>query len=57
VNENGDEEHGVEVWDGRRSADDRAPTEAHHPIGDIVLDNESLESSTGKIQIHTGFRE
>jgi len=36
VNENGDEEHGIEVWDGRRRANDRAPAEAHHPIGDIV---------------------
>ena len=37
VNEDGDEEHRVEVRDGRGRADDETPRQALHPIGDVVL--------------------
>ena len=37
VNEDCDEEHGVEIRDGCRRADDSAPGEAHYPIGNIIL--------------------
>jgi len=36
VNEHGDEEDAVEVRDGRRSADDEPPGEAHNPVGHVV---------------------
>ena len=37
VDEHCDEEKAVEIWDWRRSADDKAPGEAHDPVGYIVL--------------------
>jgi hypothetical protein len=37
VNKDGNEEHGVEIWDGGSSADDEAPGEAHYPVSYVVL--------------------
>ena len=37
VDEYGDEENTVEIRDRRRSTDDKAPAEAHDPVGYIVL--------------------
>jgi hypothetical protein len=37
VDEHGDEEDAVEVWDGRCCADDQAPGEAHGPVCHVVL--------------------
>lgn len=37
VNEHGDEENTVEIRDWRRIANDKAPGEAHDPVGHIVL--------------------
>lgn len=35
--EDGDEEHRVEVRDGRSRADDETPRQALEPVGDVVL--------------------
>lgn len=37
MNENSDEEQGVEIWDGSGEAHDSAPSETHSPVGNIIL--------------------
>lgn len=37
VDEHGDEENGIEVWDERGGAGNSAPAETHDPVCDIVL--------------------
>lgn len=40
MNEDGDEEHGVEVWDGRCCADAKTPGKTLDPVRGIVLHGE-----------------
>jgi hypothetical protein len=37
MNKHCDEEDAVEIRNGRRGADDKAPAEAHDPVGHVVL--------------------
>ncbi len=64
VNEHGDEEDAVEIWDGRCCADDQAPGEAHGPVGHVVLyfgdgSSESTTPVAGFVAraLRTGLRE
>lgn len=37
MDENGDEEDAIEVWNRGSGADDSAPEETHGPVGNVVL--------------------
>ena len=58
VDEHCDKEHAVEIRDRRRSANDKAPGEAHDPVGYIVLCFKVNHYSPKKtVWVSTGLRE
>lgn len=57
--EDGDEEHRVEIWDGRACALTETPGEAHDPIGNVIL-HEMVRKKIMRCnieKIRTGLRE
>jgi hypothetical protein len=57
MNENGDEEYGVEIWDGRGRANNKTPCETHDPVCYIILFGVSCSCRWDMSRRLTGFLE
>lgn len=53
MNENGDEENRIEIWDDSCSTDDHTPAEGHNPVGDVVLEGYQNTFMQGNAQLET----